>query len=76
MDAAISDAERQQIIAVLEQEVARLESLTREYRGARKPTNVVIKAMADEGAAGMDERIKRTKALVARLRGPQAQERR
>lgn len=67
----ISPEERVKIIDVLEREIKRLEALIAEYRAARKPSNVIIKAMADEGSATMDERIKATRALVVRLRGPQ-----
>lgn len=66
----ISPEERVKIIDVLEREIKRLEALIAEYRAARKPSNVIIKAMADEGSATMDERIKATRALVTRLRGP------
>jgi len=69
----VTAEERQQIIATLEREVVRLESLIREYRTVRGNTrNPSVKAMADEGAANMEDRIKNLRALIARLK-PQNQ---
>lgn len=55
----ISTDERTQIVRALDRETTRLESLVREYRAARGNTrNPAVRAMADEGAANMEDRVK------------------
>lgn len=66
----ITPDECAKIVRALDREVARLEELVRNYQSARGNTrNPDVRAMADEGKANMEERVKELKALAAKLRG-------
>ena len=65
----LTKQERDRIAAALERDVARLQGLVNDYKTARGNTrNVAVRAMADEGAANMTERIAELRGLVAKLR--------
>lgn len=66
----ITTDERGQIVHALDREAARLDALVRDYKTHRGNTrNPAVRAMADEGAANMEERVKELRSLAAKLRG-------
>lgn len=70
---SLSEPEKNQIIAALQQEVNRLERLEREYRSVRKPSNQTVIAICEEGIASLQARVSVLKTLLSKIKPEQNQ---